>query len=81
MANKIWSKFVNSRETLPVALSQQFSTYKMVYNESKFSSDSVNIVITSIEDDIILAIYFAGHTPKEKNAKIIIHDEKGIKVG
>ncbi len=78
---KLWSKFVNSRETLPIALSKKLSSYKLVYNENGFSSDSVSIVITSIEDDVILALHFKGYIPKGNKAKITILDEKGLKVG
>lgn len=79
-SNKLWLKFVNSRETKPVGLTEQLKNYRLVYYEGALSIDS-NIVITSIEDELILAIYFANYSPRKEKAEISILDEQGKKKG
>jgi hypothetical protein len=79
--NKFWTKFTNSRETKPVALTEQFKQYRLVYSEIGFSSDTANIVITAIEDDIILAIHFTNYKPTNRKAEITIIDGTGVKKG
>lgn len=81
MLKRAWRKFVNSRETLPVALTATLESYRLVYSyNGTLINDSV-AVIASIEDDLILTIYFATYIPKEKKAKVFILDKQGKKRG
>jgi len=81
MLKKIWRKFINSRETLPVALTPELETYRLVYSHGgELINDSV-AVIASIEDDLILTLYFVNYTPVEKKGKVFILDEQGEKRG
>lgn len=81
MLKKAWRKFINSRETLPVGLTAALDAYRLVYSyNGAVVNDSV-AVIASIEDDLILTIYFANYIPKEKKAKVFILDGHGKKKG